>query len=432
MGMLVEIAANLFDSIIGVWFVLKLCGSNIKQSKYFVPAILVLFVVTTVFSLFTVFSVILSLAIFIILFLYAFSIKNSKLINKIMAPLIFNIVMIVGNSLVLFSLGKILGVSIQELIITSTMYRYLTVLLGKIVLTSVLLILVRIFTIKSSFSAFDLLLYLLFPLISITNLYIFMKLGFEYDITKYSVLIISIILALAILNVLAVLWFRKSVDNVSAQLELDMLKKRNELEEERYRELGRMYEQLRITRHDIRDHLVSINCLLEEHRYDDVEKYISEKQAELEKTEHICHTNNRVIDYIIDSYMTDNRDIFFIVSGEYVECDYIDPMDISSLLGNMLSNAVRGAEGSHHKQIEISFAVNGYYLNIICKNTVPKSVLKTNPKLISTKEDSNHHGYGIKSMQCIVDKYDGMMQFFEEGRKFCVHASLPMVDLSTL
>ena len=432
MGTLIELAANLYDSVLGIWFVLKLCGGNIKESKFFFPAIGVLFAATSVFSFFTNFSAILSLVIFLILFLYTLTIKKGKLINRIMSSLLFNIVMIIVNSFAIFLLSTLLSVSIQDVLTTSNSNRYLAMLLCKIVMTTVLLILVRIFTIKTQFSFYDLLLYLLFPCITVVTLYTFIQLGIDFDTSRYSALIISVILALAILNVLAVLWFRRSVDNVSAQLELDMLKKRNELEEERYRELGRMYEQLRITRHDIRDHLVSINCLLEEHRYDDVEKYISEKQAELEKTEHICHTNNRVIDYIIDSYMTDNRDIFFIVSGEYAECDYIDPMDISSLLGNMLSNAVRGAEGSHHKQIEISFAVNGYYLNIICKNTVPKSVLKTNPKLISTKKDSNSHGYGIKSMQCIVDKYDGMMQFFEEGRKFCVHVSLPMVDINTL
>ncbi len=436
MGILIEQIATLYDSAIGVWFVMKLCGGNIKESKFFFPTVALLYAVTNLFTYFAnvmvMLTVILSLVLFVILFSYSLTIKTGKFINRIMSSLLFNVVMIIVNTLVIFSLGNILSVNIQDIINNSYMGRYLYILLCKVVMTAILLILVRIFTIKTHFSFYDLLLYLLFPCVTIVTLYIFIQLGIDFDTAKYSVLIISVILALAILNILAVLWFRRSVDNVSAQLELDMLKKRNELEEERYRELGRMYEQLRITRHDIRDHLVSINCFLEEHRYDDVEKYISEKQAELEKTEHICHTNNRVIDYIIDSYMTDNRDIFFIVSGEYAECDYIDPMDISSLLGNMLSNAVRGAEGSKHKQIEISFAVNGYYLNIICKNTVPKSVLKTNPKLISTKKDSNHHGYGIKSMQCIVDKYDGMMQFYEEGRKFCVHTSLPMVDLSTL
>ena len=432
MGILIELAANLYDSALGIWFVMKLCGGNIKESKFFFPAIAVLFAATSVFSFFTNFSAILSLVILLILFSYSLTVKRAKLINRIMSSLLFNIVMIIVNSFVMFLLGKLLSTSIQNILTTSNANRYLAILLCKIIMTAILLILVRIFTIKSHFSFYDLLLYLFFPSVTVVTLYTFIQLGINFDTSRYSALIISIIMALAILNVLAVAWFRRSVDNVSAQLELDMLKKRNELEEEKYREFGRMFEQLRITRHDIKDHLVSINCLLEQHKYDDVEKYISKKQAELEKTEHICHTNNRTIDYIIDSYMTDNRDIFFIVSGEYPECDYIDPIDISSLLGNMLSNAVRGAVGARDKQIEISFAVKGYYMNIICKNTVPKSVLKTNPNLISTKEDSNYHGYGIKSMQCIVDKYDGMMQFFEEGRKFCAHISLPMVDINTL
>ena len=34
MGILIEQIATLYDSVIGVWFVMKLCGGNIKESKY--------------------------------------------------------------------------------------------------------------------------------------------------------------------------------------------------------------------------------------------------------------------------------------------------------------------------------------------------------------------------------------------------------------
>ena len=35
MGVIIEQLATLYDSVIGVWFVTKLCGGSIKNSKFF-------------------------------------------------------------------------------------------------------------------------------------------------------------------------------------------------------------------------------------------------------------------------------------------------------------------------------------------------------------------------------------------------------------
>ena len=64
-------------------------------------------------------------------------------------------------------------------------------------------------------------------------------------------------------------------------------------------------------------------------------------------------------------------------------------------------------------------SVKGF--DTICvKNTVVASVLENNPDLETTKEDEGH-GYGLKQIKGIVEKYDGMIDIEEEKGMFVVN-----------
>jgi len=426
MNLLIEYAANLYDAFIATWFVLKLNKSILKQSKWFFPTILVIFILSNIFTHLSGFSVWLTIAILVLLWIYAFTIKSGKIIIRILSPVIYTVVLIITNSTIIYVLSNVLNIPIADLVTKSFLGRYLHIFLCKLVMTTVLVLITKFFDFDKRFSIFDLLIYLLFPCITFINLYVFIKLGIEYDISSYSVLIIFIVLALAIINFLTFILFKKSVQNTSAKYELELINSRKELEEERYRELGILYSQFRITRHDIKEHLLYINCLMENKQYDEVNLYINEKQSELDKTSKICHTNNRMVDYIISSKIMQHNDIIFTITGELSGLEQMEDLDLTVLLGNMLSNSINGTMPCDLKQIIIEFNIHGNYQNITCKNTIAKSVLKTNPDLKTTNNNKLHHGYGVKSMQKIVEKYDGLIEFYEENEKFCVHIALPI------
>jgi hypothetical protein len=56
-------------------------------------------------------------------------------------------------------------------------------------------------------------------------------------------------------------------------------------------------------------------------------------------------------------------------------------------------------------------------------------VLKTNPDLISTKSEKDLHGFGIKSIRSIVEKYDGFFNFYEMDNRIFFEVLLAEVDL---
>lgn len=61
---------------------------------------------------------------------------------------------------------------------------------------------------------------------------------------------------------------------------------------------------------------------------------------------------------------------------------------------------------------------------ILVKNSIPVSVLDTNPDLRSTKKDALDHGFGVKTIRSIAVKYGGRVDFYEEGLTFICRAEL--------
>ncbi len=424
-GLLFEYGANLYDSILEIWFVTRFCGYRVRDKKQSYIAMLVVFILQCLLTEFANNSLILSVMVPWLLVLgYTFTLPKASLVKRILSPTIVLLCMVLLNSLVLYSTTWLLKTDIENLWLVSSINRYIYIIIAKIVLTVAIVIIEKITDMDYSFSLMDLVLYFVSPMVTMVVLYMFMNMSVRYDISSYNSLIIVVIVSLLSINVIMLVLFRRAMQNTSAKHELELLNSRSELEEKRYSEIGNMYKQLQITRHDRKDHLVYIDSLIAEKRYDEVEKYISVRRDELESTRSVRHTGNRVLDYIINSKLESEKDISFIITGELKELKGIDDLDTASLFGNILDNAIEGTKGSADPSITIEFSVTGNYQNILCKNTITKSVLKNNPDLNTSKGDRRKHGYGVQSIRRIVAKYGGMVEFYEEDGCFCVHIAL--------
>lgn len=61
------------------------------------------------------------------------------------------------------------------------------------------------------------------------------------------------------------------------------------------------------------------------------------------------------------------------------------------------------------------------------KNRTAFSVLYGLPDLVTTKEEKEFHGYGIRIVRDIVTKYKGSVNFQEKDGMFFVQVSIPNV-----
>ena len=99
--------------------------------------------------------------------------------------------------------------------------------------------------------------------------------------------------------------------------------------------------------------------------------------------------------------------------------DGINEYDLCNLIGNMLDNAVEAAENAgDNAVIEVSLFSDKHKMIFTVSNSISKSVLNSNPELKTVKDEPDLHGFGVKTIKAIAEKYDGNVDFYEENLVF--------------
>ena len=123
------------------------------------------------------------------------------------------------------------------------------------------------------------------------------------------------------------------------------------------------------------------------------------------------------------SLLCEKRDIVFtyMIDGEKLK--FMDEVDLYILLGNALDNAIEAVTDieKEHRIIALSVVSRSNMTMISLENycKTPPQIVDGLPK--TTKKDSANHGFGIKSIISIAEKYGGTVQFSAENEKFVLN-----------
>ena len=212
-----------------------------------------------------------------------------------------------------------------------------------------------------------------------------------------------------------------------AKLKIEMLEQQNENALESMKNSESFVSEMRSVKHDIKNHLLTLYNYIDENQNDSAKEYIKGlTENYLPNIQKFVDTENKAFDALVNSKMAicHQKNIHIDIKPEKNCMTKIDESDIIVLFGNLLDNAIEATEKTVDKHIKIEFGIRAAYLSIIVLNTVTESVLKTNPNLETTKNDKYIHGLGLRAVNNIVEKYDGMIDFYEEGNYFCCHVML--------
>ena len=231
-------------------------------------------------------------------------------------------------------------------------------------------------------------------------------------------LIISEIGIIVLVIVSFYMTYSLSRSNSEAE-QLRMIRQQEEYRISYAKNIKEQYEEIRRMRHDMKQNLAVISALYREHKYNEANEYAGRVSDNLEKIEMVVDVHNDFINAILNSKLS--------IASEYgirVICvsssniDGINDIDLCSLLGNILDNAIEAAKHCQNGYIEVSIRSEENAVLVIIANTISESVLDKNKELKSTKKDFSCHGYGVKTIRSIAEKYKGTASFYEEGDMF--------------
>ena len=218
------------------------------------------------------------------------------------------------------------------------------------------------------------------------------------------------------------------------QKNLDLESQYKEIEEEysnnknELKGMEEIHENTRRLKHDMRNHIMVIASYLNNNEIEEAKEYLSVVLDKLNKVYSYISTGNSVMNYVINLKLENaqKENINFKVEIENLEFKRMGSVDFSALLGNILDNAIEASRKEENPFIEVIIKRKRNYDTILVKNHISNSVLKSNTSLETSKNDSNNHGIGMKQIKEITEKYDGILDIYEEHEMFCVNVMIPM------
>jgi signal transduction histidine kinase len=172
-------------------------------------------------------------------------------------------------------------------------------------------------------------------------------------------------------------------------------------------------ESLRSFRHDMRNHLILLNSLVEENEYDEASKVISQITGAIDVKNEYAQSGNITVDSILNFNLQEaiNKGISVSLELNIPERLNITPFDMSVILGNLLDNAINASsrlEKDKRLDLKIDYKRGRLFINL--SNTYNGILNYKGDKLITSNKDKEAHGIGMKNINAVLDKYDGVME----------------------
>lgn len=164
---------------------------------------------------------------------------------------------------------------------------------------------------------------------------------------------------------------------------------------------------------------------------EEIDRYLDEMEESVKIYEAIVKTGNEVLDTILTekSLYCQDREIQVSCVADGSQMDFINTMDLYSILGNAMDNAIEAVEKFQEKekrQIDVMVYRQQNFLVINIINPIAEQLIYEGELPITTKGDKGYHGYGLRSMKHTVKKYDGYLNISEEDGCFSLKILIPI------
>lgn len=215
-------------------------------------------------------------------------------------------------------------------------------------------------------------------------------------------------------------------ENVYLRRESELTERLLKSQEDYYVMLSQKQEEIKVFRHDIRQHFYAMLTLCEKGDYKKLEEYFSKMGIVLQNMEIAIHTGNDLVDAMLSDIGRRYPEVNIEWKGKLDERLNILQIDLCTIFSNLISNAFEAAQQCENKQVKVSVNVLESTLFVCIGNTTMKEPNVVEGDFVSSKNEPEH-GYGIKSVKKCLYQYQGIYEYHFEHGFFTAEIVIPNV-----
>lgn len=215
---------------------------------------------------------------------------------------------------------------------------------------------------------------------------------------------------------------------LASNLELTSINAQLKSQHQEYLQSKENIESIGRLAHDLKHQIAALRAEVDpEH----VAAGFEQLEASVQRYSAQQHTGNPVLDVILTTktHTCADKGITFTAVADGKLLDGMSSMDIASLFGNALDNAIEATSklsDPERRLIRLALYQQGQFIVLRVENYYD-SALKTDTEgnLRTTKKDAGSHGFGVKSIRHIVQQYGGEVTIRTKDHWFTLTAIIP-------
>ena len=246
-------------------------------------------------------------------------------------------------------------------------------------------------------------------------------------VTNFKTDLFQAILALAFVFIICSAYFyyrlcqiRKEQENIALQNEL--LAKNYQVAKESYESNARLY-------HDMGNHFSMIQSYLADGKVEEARTYLDRLGKDRAAYSVERFTGIEAVDYILSqkAAFAKQQNVETSIHAEYPKDCKIDPVDLCTILTNLLDNALeacRKLPEASAKILSVTIRRINQFIIIQIANSCIEEPIISKGNFKTSKTDKRHHGWGMKNVRLAVEKYHGTMEYEYNKNMFIVSVML--------
>ena len=173
-------------------------------------------------------------------------------------------------------------------------------------------------------------------------------------------------------------------------------------------EVEKLYRDIRSMRHDMGNHIQTLEHLVAHNNMDDATEYLEHLKNEWDEVSPEIKTGSPVIDVILMEKLREakERQIRFLSDFHYPQNTKLNAFDLSVIMNNALNNCMENVSGDDPYISISSFRKNSIFM-ITIKNSYQGELNYSDSDLPETTKSGKGHGIGLNNIRRVAKMYMG-------------------------
>lgn len=221
--------------------------------------------------------------------------------------------------------------------------------------------------------------------------------------------------------------YHRQLYDLQEKQEMDALHNLLHLQYETYKRSQESIELVNRKYHDLKHQIALLRSQGDEQR----NGLLDQMEQEIHSYEALNVTGNKVLDTVLTakSLHCQSQGIQMTCVADGHALQFMSAMDISSLFGNALDNAIESVskiQEPEKRLIHVAISQKKGFLCVRIENCYEGDLHFFDGKLQTTKQDTRYHGFGLKSIEATAEKYSGTAHVKAEDGWFELQVLIPL------